>query len=294
MEKEDNYTVLYIYIYVFYILLYNQSLLLLLHRISIMLFCCKLPNYYSLQASMPPNFAALDYTIDHHHHHNQHQDQQLMKSHFDETSSADQNDDRLMVNYLLNMNNVNNPHQQQQLSFADVMQFADFGPKLGLNQTKIPEDQEEEDHDDQPGNNMVDPVYFLKFPVLNDKNIIDDQSQSLNNVVPLQPVENDIVCHQVKDKEILREDHHQDHDNSSVQLQFLGEDLHKNPTNSEPSNNKNKRKRPRIIKTSEEVESQRMTHIAVERNRRKQMNEHLRVLRSLMPGSYVQRVRNIV
>ncbi|GFP92859.1 transcription factor fama [Phtheirospermum japonicum] len=32
-----------------------------------------------------------------------------------------------------------------------------------------------------------------------------------------------------------------------------------------------------------------MTHIAVERNRRKQMNEHLRVLRSLMPSSYVQR-----
>ena len=53
---------------------------------------------------------------------------------------------------------------------------------------------------------------------------------------------------------------------------------------------KSKRKRARTIKTSEEVESQRMTHIAVERNRRKHMNEHLRVLRSLMPGSYVQRV----
>ncbi|CAN1334578.1 Transcription factor FAMA [Linum perenne] len=55
------------------------------------------------------------------------------------------------------------------------------------------------------------------------------------------------------------------------------------------NNNNNKRKRARSVKTSEEVESQRMTHIAVERNRRKQMNEHLRVLRSLMPGSYVQR-----
>ncbi|GAU11546.1 hypothetical protein TSUD_345370 [Trifolium subterraneum] len=32
-----------------------------------------------------------------------------------------------------------------------------------------------------------------------------------------------------------------------------------------------------------------MTHIAVERNRRKQMNEYLSVLRSLMPESYVQR-----
>eukprot|EP00250_Pteridium_aquilinum_P007594 c17269_g1_i1 orf=733-2382(+) len=33
----------------------------------------------------------------------------------------------------------------------------------------------------------------------------------------------------------------------------------------------------------------RMTHISVERNRRKQMNEHLAILRSLMPNSYVQR-----
>lgn len=50
-----------------------------------------------------------------------------------------------------------------------------------------------------------------------------------------------------------------------------------------------KRKRTRACKNSEEVESQRMTHIAVERNRRKQMNEHLSVLRSLMPASYIQR-----
>ncbi|KAH7299705.1 hypothetical protein KP509_24G025300 [Ceratopteris richardii] len=42
-------------------------------------------------------------------------------------------------------------------------------------------------------------------------------------------------------------------------------------------------------KNSEERETQRMTHIAVERNRRRQMNEHLRVLRALMPPSYVQR-----
>ncbi|KAK8548467.1 hypothetical protein V6N13_054733 [Hibiscus sabdariffa] len=55
------------------------------------------------------------------------------------------------------------------------------------------------------------------------------------------------------------------------------------------SKNKNKRKRSRTAKTSEEIESRRMIHIAVERNRRKQMAEHLRVLRSLMPASYVQR-----
>ncbi|KAJ0989954.1 hypothetical protein J5N97_008310 [Dioscorea zingiberensis] len=50
-----------------------------------------------------------------------------------------------------------------------------------------------------------------------------------------------------------------------------------------------RRRRPRSCKNKEEAESQRMTHIAVERNRRRQMNEHLAVLRSLMPESYVQR-----
>ncbi|XP_050215712.1 transcription factor FAMA isoform X2 [Mercurialis annua] len=159
---------------------------------------------------------------------------------------------------------LNNPNQHQQiipsstfcnssspldkLSFADVMQFADFGPKLALNQTKINEDQE----------TGIDPVYFLKFPVLNDKK----EEQSL-----------------MEQEEVRFSD-----DNASVQNQENVENK-----NIPVPEVKNKRKRPRSIKTSEEVESQRMTHIAVERNRRKQMNEHLRVLRSLMPGSYVQR-----
>ena len=51
-----------------------------------------------------------------------------------------------------------------------------------------------------------------------------------------------------------------------------------------------KRRRTKSAKNKEEIENQRMTHIAVERNRRKQMNEYLAVLRSLMPPSYVQRV----
>ncbi|XWS57573.1 hypothetical protein CRYUN_Cryun09bG0185400 [Craigia yunnanensis] len=50
-----------------------------------------------------------------------------------------------------------------------------------------------------------------------------------------------------------------------------------------------KRRRSKSRKNKEEIENQRMTHIAVERNRRKQMNEYLSVLRSLMPESYVQR-----
>jgi len=53
---------------------------------------------------------------------------------------------------------------------------------------------------------------------------------------------------------------------------------------------KRKRRRAKVVKNEEETESQRMTHIAVERNRRRQMNEYLAVLRSLMPPSYAQRV----
>ncbi|XP_007018123.2 PREDICTED: transcription factor bHLH96 [Theobroma cacao] len=55
------------------------------------------------------------------------------------------------------------------------------------------------------------------------------------------------------------------------------------------TNSRRKRRRTRSSKNKEELENQRMTHITVERNRRKQMNEYLTVLRSLMPPSYVQR-----
>ncbi|AQK73721.1 Transcription factor bHLH71 [Zea mays] len=50
-----------------------------------------------------------------------------------------------------------------------------------------------------------------------------------------------------------------------------------------------RRRRPRSCKSREETETQRMTHIAVERNRRRQMNEYLAALRSIMPEAYVQR-----
>ncbi|XP_010919038.1 transcription factor bHLH67 [Elaeis guineensis] len=53
------------------------------------------------------------------------------------------------------------------------------------------------------------------------------------------------------------------------------------------------RKRSRVAaastKSAEEAESQRMTHIAVERNRRRLMNDHLAALRAVMPPSFVQR-----
>lgn len=54
-----------------------------------------------------------------------------------------------------------------------------------------------------------------------------------------------------------------------------------------------RRRRAKSQKNKEEIENQRMTHITVERNRRKQMNEYLSVLRSLMPDSYVQRVPSL-
>ncbi|GAB2216876.1 hypothetical protein Drorol1_Dr00000023 [Drosera rotundifolia] len=50
-----------------------------------------------------------------------------------------------------------------------------------------------------------------------------------------------------------------------------------------------RKRRRRVTKNKEEVENQRMTHIAVERNRRKQMNEYLAVIRAHMPASYAQR-----
>ncbi|XP_076904922.1 transcription factor bHLH96-like [Bidens hawaiensis] len=50
-----------------------------------------------------------------------------------------------------------------------------------------------------------------------------------------------------------------------------------------------KRRRTKSGKNKEELENQRMTHIKVERNRRKQMNEYLAIIRSLMSSSYAQR-----
>lgn len=220
-------------------------------------------NNYSA-AFMPPNFNGLDYTLDHHHDEDQQQQQQLMNStHVDHTSSSHENNNG-MVNYLMNNHHHDQlqlQHQQPQqapppagfcggsttsfdkLSFADVMQFADFGPKLALNQTKISE-EESDKHQEE------------RFTKSGEEEEARGVSGSTN----------------------------------SVQLQFLGEDVQiNNPRGGLPELPKSKRKRPRSTKTSQEVESQRMTHIAVERNRRKQMNEHLRVLRSLMPGSYVQR-----
>uniref|UniRef100_A0A1J3DFJ7 Transcription factor FAMA n=1 Tax=Noccaea caerulescens TaxID=107243 RepID=A0A1J3DFJ7_NOCCA len=213
-----------------------------------------------------------------------------------ESSGGNDDNSSGMIDYMFNRNLQQQKQSQHQLSpsgfgatpsfdkmsFADVMQFADFGPKLALNQSRNQDDQE----------TGIDPVYFLKFPVLNDK--VEDHNQTQhhhNQTQHLMSQEGGECEGNVFLEEKEDDQDHEDNDNNSVQLRFIGgeeeEDReNKNVTTKEV---KSKRKRARTSKTSEEVESQRMTHIAVERNRRKQMNEHLRVLRSLMPGSYVQR-----
>lgn len=78
--------------------------------------------------------------------------------------------------------------------------------------------------------------------------------------------------------------HHHSNEPSSEVTHF------NNTQNLDSSTYRPKRRRAKSRKNKEEIENQRMTHIAVERNRRKQMNEYLSVLKFLMPDSYVQRV----
>ncbi|MFQ6665066.1 hypothetical protein Gotur_031957 [Gossypium turneri] len=63
------------------------------------------------------------------------------------------------------------------------------------------------------------------------------------------------------------------------------------PHSSGPSamGSRKRRRSTKAPKNKEEMENQRMTHITVERNRRKQMNQYLSLLRSLMPPSYAPR-----
>ncbi|GAV63197.1 HLH domain-containing protein [Cephalotus follicularis] len=97
---------------------------------------------------------------------------------------------------------------------------------------------------------------------------------------------------------------------SSSPHSMVNELLHHQPTPSLDANNANgstpndsqqvdasadmqtrpkRRRSSNSRRNKEDIENQRMTHIAVERNRRKQMNDYLSILRSLMPDSYVQR-----
>ncbi|XP_042455244.1 transcription factor FAMA-like [Zingiber officinale] len=168
-----------------------------------------------------------------------------------------------MVNYM-----VSNPPAQAQisldkLSFADVMQFAEFGPRLSLQQSKVSEDES----------------YFLR---------LHDEPLNVASAPPLlPPPPPPATAGGVEDREGTNTVGRYSSENAPSSVQELR--LVEKAGADEAKNISSRRKRPRAMKTNEEVESQRMTHIAVERNRRRQMNENLRVLRSLMPGSYVQR-----
>ncbi|XP_040380341.1 transcription factor FAMA isoform X1 [Oryza brachyantha] len=179
-----------------------------------------------------------------------------------------------MVDYMLGQPTPPTPGPQSQVSFdkltfSDVLQFADFGPKLALNQPKASENGGGGDDDDD------DDSYFLRFQSL----------PSLPTVPPprgAHPGDEQEGSKQTVDAGGVSE-------STTLVQQADGGGAGGRADKAADQGKSGRRKRPRTVKTSEEVESQRMTHIAVERNRRRQMNEYLRVLRSLMPGSYVQR-----
>lgn len=239
-----------------------------------------------------PDGVMVDYIIPpHHHHHQQHHQHQQLLLEPGSSMSIGASVDR-------------------GLSFADVMQFADFGPKLVLHHPHDHHQQQGQDasienfNRDGDPNNAIDAVNFLKFPVLNNQLIMSGGPGNGSHS------NSEGVAQFIYDQQ---ENRNANIYNNPVQLEFMsnaagnstdenivettGEKIgHGNLEGAAAGKNTGttKRKRPRTIKTTEEVESQRMTHIAVERNRRKQMNEHLRVLRSLMPSSYVQRVSTYI
>ncbi|KAI4375083.1 hypothetical protein MLD38_012993 [Melastoma candidum] len=103
-----------------------------------------------------------------------------------------------------------------------------------------------------------------------------------------------LLCHSLYDQPV------DERSSSSSMLGLLDDVVDPNPNSSSPETctggggGRTKRRRSRNTKNREEMENQRMTHIAVERNRRKQMNEYLGVLRSLMPPSYSHRVSLVI
>ncbi|CAN6345693.1 unnamed protein product [Urochloa humidicola] len=184
-----------------------------------------------------------------------------------------------MVDYMLGQAAAPPPTQPppqgqvpfDKLSFSDVLQFADFGPKLALNQPAAASagardcgGADDGDEDDEDG-------YFFRFQSLPSLPGGADHERSKTTA-------DDGGAHDGCGGGVSE---------STTLVQQAGGGGRAEKGGEQGKSGR--RKRPRTVKTSEEVESQRMTHIAVERNRRRQMNEYLRILRSLMPGSYVQR-----
>ncbi|CAH8320438.1 unnamed protein product [Eruca vesicaria subsp. sativa] len=76
---------------------------------------------------------------------------------------------------------------------------------------------------------------------------------------------------------------------TSSSYKVLAEQQARGGFSEEPPRKRRRRRRMRSDHLIEEKENQRMNHIAVERNRRRQMNHFLSILKSMMPPSYSQR-----
>ncbi|KAL8172298.1 hypothetical protein V2J09_024102 [Rumex salicifolius] len=148
-------------------------------------------------------------------------------------------------------------------SSLNTLHFAE-GPRFALHN-----DHGNSIHNHHHHQLLVDPVNMLRFPVtLNDHHHHRDQETML--------IESLSASGSLNHKMAM---------NNTATATCLDSAMN----NTTKRNENGKRKRARTAKTSEEAENQRMTHIAVERKRRKLMNEHLGVLRSLMPASFIQR-----
>ncbi|GMH08025.1 hypothetical protein Nepgr_009865 [Nepenthes gracilis] len=214
----------------------------------------------------------------------------------DETSGLEDNGG-IMVDYMLNnQRREHNNHNfvtssglcraasLDKVCFSDIMQSADLGAKLSFDHNYTNTFCGEENVHSA----INDPVYFLNIPLL-----INDTQRKEQPIADAKQIDGERQLEGDDGHLGISEDYTRRH---PLQLEFFAKSNGNNNVNclkrtesSATTQVKSKRKRPKTIKTGEEVESQRMAHIAVERNRRKQMNEQLRILRTLMPTSYVPR-----
>ncbi|KAL2490209.1 Transcription factor bHLH [Abeliophyllum distichum] len=147
------------------------------------------------------------------------------------------------------------PHifAQETWDIFNALGFSSHGDLVKKERSNVEEEEEEEEDGRQLGNlDLQDEMPFLQM--------LQDVPQIHNHQIPSSD------CRQ-------------------EQFMFSGQ----GNLGSKPREHKRKRKRTRTGINKEETENQRMTHIAVERNRRRLMNDHLNSLRSLMPPTYVQR-----
>lgn len=134
---------------------------------------------------------------------------------------------------------------------------------------------------------MVDSLSnFLEENEFGETNLAEDDLfsifESLDSVAEFPPIDEAVVSSQEEELETARLA-------SKKSTSFCG--FQESETELEPSP-KSKRTKLSGMTSLEEANpegQQRISHITVERNRRKQMNEHLSVLRSLMPCFYVKR-----